>query len=282
MTLGPLTALTRRMALAGTGAMLGAAALKARPARADDHLDKNKVYVQLRGNLDGSDGLWSYSGSYWGKPQGEIARQLFRVDGLSFNGMTLRPDGGVEQKMIECGFWQDPDTGELADDWINPMNGLPCKPVHFKSSQIISFGPDGKWDVPDERRASSRHIEGVIEEPIVNGPVIWSQERLILKSIRPEPEAGSDPLAYTGPIATGTSLATYRADVADLEQDFVPTTMHYQSMGSWYPWMRMGQRAGTCSFELIGRKLPSTDEIPERVMAFLDERRPGFLDDPWA
>jgi hypothetical protein len=57
--------------------------------------------------------LWAYTGAYWGKPQGEIAHQLFRVDGFSFNTVTLREDGGVDQKMIECGFWQDPKTGEL-------------------------------------------------------------------------------------------------------------------------------------------------------------------------
>lgn len=282
MSEGPLTALTRRTALAGTASAISLTALGAKPSRADGHIDKNKLYVQLRGNLDGSDGLWAYSGAYWGKPQGEIARQLFRVDGFSFNTMTLRDDGGVDQKMMECGFWQDPETGELADAWVNPMNGLTCQPKHFKSGQVITFDADGQWEVPDERRAAMRHIEGVIVEPIVNGPVVWSQERLIMKGIRPEPKPDSDPLAYAGPVASNTSLATYRADLADLDKDFVPTTMHFQSIGSWYPWMRMGQRAGVCSFELVGRKLESTTEIPERVMAFLNDRRPGFLEDPWS
>ena len=282
MRITPTRILTRRTALAGGGAGLVGAAFGLGRARADGHLNKNKVYVQLRGNLGGSDGLWAYTGSYWGKPQGEIARELFRVDGLSFNSVILRSDGGVDQKMIECGFWQDPDTGELADDWVNPMNGLQCNPVHFRSSQIISFDPDGQWEVPEERRAAMRHIEGVIEEPIVQGPVIWSQERLIMKFDRPEPEPGDDPLTYAGPIRTGTSLVTYLANVADLDKDFVPTTMHYQSMSSWYPWMRMGQRAGVCSFELSGRKLSRTDEIPARVRAFLEDRQPGFIENPWA
>lgn len=279
MTTGPLTTLTRRAALAGFAATT---ALSLTSARAQNQIDKNKLYVQLRGNLDGSDGLWSYSGAYWGKPQGEIAHQLFRVDGLSYNTVTLREDGGVDQKMIECGFWQHPGTSELADAWTNPMNGLECKPKHFKSSQTLSFDMHGNREFPEDRRAAMRYVEGTIVEPITNGPVIWSQERLITKISRPEPEAGSDPLAYGGPVATGTSLVTYEADIADLDKDFVPTTMHYQSMSSWYPWMRMGQRAGVCSFELVGRKLPSTDEVPSRVRAFLNDRRPGFIDDPWA
>ncbi|MBT4740402.1 MAG: DUF1838 family protein [Rhodospirillaceae bacterium] len=281
MITGPLTTLTRRAALAGATASLGVSAAS-HSVRAQNGFDKNKLYVQLRGNLDGTDGLWSYSGAYWGKPQGEIARQLFRVDGFSFNTMTLREDGGVDQKMIECGFWQHPDTDELADTWTNPMNGLVCEPKHFKSSQTLSFDAEGNWEATDRQRAAMRYFEGVIVEPIVNGPVIWSQERLITKAIRPEPEPGTDPLTFSGPVRTGTSLATYTANIDDLDEGFVPTTMHYQSMGGWYPWMRMGQRAGVCSFELVGRKLPSTDEIPERVVAFLNDRRPGFITDPWA
>ena len=46
--------------------------------------------------------------------------------------------------------------------------------------------------------------------------------------------------------------------------------------------MRMGQRAGVCSFELIGRKLAAKAEIPDRVMTFLNDRQPGFIEDPWA
>jgi hypothetical protein len=272
-------ALTRRATLTGLAATTG---LSMTSAKAQSPIDKNKLYVQLRGNLDGNDGLWSYSGAYWGKPQGEIARQLFRVDGFSFNTMILHEDGGVDQKMIECGFWQHPGTGELADAWTNPMNGLECEPKHFKSSQSLSFDKHGNWELPEDRRAAMRYAEGTIVSPITNGPVIWSQERLITKTSRPEPAAGSDPLVYGGQVSTSTSLVTYKANIADLDKDFVPTTMHYQSMSGWYPWMRMGQKAGICSFELVGLKHPNATEAPERVLAFLNDRRPGFLKDPWA
>ncbi len=261
---------------------MGLLGLSSATTFAQNGINKNKLYVQLRGNLDGTDGLWAYSGAYWGKPQGEIARQLFKVDGLSFNAMTLRADGGVEQKMIECGFWQDPKTGALADNWVNPMNGLACEPKHFKSSQTLSFDANGQWEPPKDSQGPYPYVEGVITDPVIDGPVIWSQERLITKFNRPDPAPDADPLSYGGPVATGTSLVTYSADVDDLDRSFVPTTMHYQSMSGWYPWMRMGQRAGVCSFELFGRKLASTTEVPARVKAFLDDRRPGFLEAPWA
>lgn len=282
MTLRPLTPLTRRTALARGLTSMGLLGLSSAAAFAQSEINKNKLYVQLRGNLDASDGLWAYRGAYWGKPEGEIARRLFRVDGLSFNAMTLRADGGVEQKMIECGFWQDPQTGELADNWVNPINGLDCQPKHFKSSQTLSFDANGQLEAPEGRDGPSPYVEGLITAPVIDGSAIWSQERLLSKFNRPDPSPDADPLTYGGPLAAGASLVTYLADVNDLDSSFVPTTMHYQSMNSWYPWMRMGQRAGMCSFELFGRKLASTAEIPAHVKALLDDRRPGFIDDPWA
>ena len=59
-------------------------------------LGRNETYVALRGNINKSDGIWSYTGSYWGKPDKEIARELFHVDGLSFNSL----------KLLQCYFFQ--------------------------------------------------------------------------------------------------------------------------------------------------------------------------------
>ncbi len=281
MNQGPLTSHSRRHMLAGSAALLTSLALGADKVAADGHINKNELYAKLRGDPKNVDGLWAYSGAYWGKPQGEIAQQLFRVDGYSVNKITMRPDGGIDQHMIECGFWQDPETGELADQWVNPMNGLPCEPRHFRSSQVLSFDANGQVELPADMDPSA-HMEAAITEPVVIGPVIWSQERLLTRFVRPVPEEIEDPLTYGGPVRTGTSLASFQANIADLDRDFVPSTLHYQSMGGFYPWMRMGQRAGTCGFELLGYKLQSPDEIPDRVRGFLEDRQPGFIEDPWA
>jgi len=244
-------------------------------------LGRNETYVALRGNINKSDGIWSYTGSYWGKPDKEIARELFHVDGLSFNSLKLLKDGTIVQKMVECGFWKKPEDGSIADTWTNPLNNLECIPQHFKSSQNITFSPNGRMKKPENLGNNYIHLEGQIREPIKKGSSIWSQERLIVKSIRPEPKENSDPLTYNGPIRTGTSLATYRANINDLSKEFVPSTMHFQSISGWYPWMRMGQRSGVCSFELIGRKIKNISEISNSLKKFLENRRPGFIENPW-
>ena len=249
-------------------------------AREATDLSPNQVYVALRGNLNGDDGIYYYTGTYWGKPSGEIARPLFRVHGIGFNAVIM-DKGRVKQKLIECGFWFHPDTDTLADDWINPMNGLQCKPRHYKSSQEVSFDENGLVERNKDWPSRVLSINGKIKVPIIIGDVIWSQENLITKINQGEPAENSDPLSYTGPVISLNSLATYKAFVSDLYKDFVPSTLHFQSLSPWYPWMRMGQRAGVCSFELIGIKLKNISEIPEDLYKVLRERRPGFIENPW-
>ena len=241
----------------------------------------NEAYVALRGNLNGENSLFYYTGTYWGKPSNETAKPLFKVVGIGFNSLNI-VNGIVSQRLSECGFWFHPGTNSLADDWVNPMNGLKCKPIHYKSSQNVKFNNDGL--VIRDKSLPSRvlSMSGRIMDPVIVGDSLWSQENLIIKIRQPEPDKGNDPLLYTGPVISLNSLATYHSNVVDLKKDFVPSTLHFQSLSPWYPWMRMGQREGVCSFELVGKKLKNVSEIPNRLLVILNKRRPGFLEEPWS
>lgn len=249
-------------------------------AKKINNLSSNQTYVALRSNLNGNNGIFYYIGTYWGKPSNEIARPLFNVQGIGFNNLQIK-EGQVSQKLSECGFWFHTDGKTLADKWVNPMNGLECTPKHYKSSQTVIF--DSKGNVKKDKNLPKRvlSINGNIKKPIIIGNNIWSQENLIIKIRQNEPKIDSDPLMYTGPVISLNSLATYKALVSDLDKDFIPTTLHFQSLSPWYPWMKMGQRAGVCSFELVGVKLRNVSEIPSSLLSILKEKRPGFIDNPW-
>ena len=235
----------------------------------------NEIYARARGGAGDDPGLWWYSGRLWGQPQNDKGTNLFAVEGFSFNRMARRTNGELQQIMEECGFWKDPDSGELLDDWINPLNGLPCKAAHFRSRQDLTFSADGK--VIDAGR-----FEGYLTQPTISGPTLFISE-ILLGAFPSSRKPGEDPLTYGGPVRTTTSLVTYTLDADKVLADnpgFVASTMHFQSMSNWYPWMRMGRTHGHMMFELSGRKLSSLDEIPTDLRGILDERRPGFLAKP--
>jgi hypothetical protein len=136
--------------------------------------------------------------------------------------------------------------------------------------------------VPATSRACGGPFHGHITEASISGANLWISESLHL-SFPTSREQGDDPLTYPGPVRTATSLVTYTLDTdAALAEDagFVASTMNFQSMSSWYPWMRMGQAQGHMMFELFGRKLSSLEEIPPGLRATLNDRQPRFLESP--
>ena len=234
-----------------------------------------KFYARARGGAGDDPGLWWYSGRLWGKPVNDKGTPFFSVEGFSFNRMVRKTNGELRQIMEECGFWKDLDTGEILDDWINPLNGLPCKPGHFRSKQDLTFLPDGNV-------TQGSRFEGHITQPTISGPTLWISE-VLLGAFPGSRKPGEDPLTYSGPVRTATSLATYTLNAGAVLAEnagFVDSTMHFQSMSNWYPWMRMGQVSGHIMFELFGRKLANLDEIPPDLRSVLDERRAGFLENP--
>lgn len=265
----------RQIVGAGLGVLAALPPGLARSALALSHPGSNEIYARARGGAGDDPGMWLYSGRLWGKPINDEATNLFAVEGFSFNRMIRKPNGQLQQIMEECGFWQDPDTREVLDDWINPLNGLACKAGHYRARQDLTFLSDGK--VMD-----GNIFHGHITKATISGPRLWISESLHgTFPNRRKPD--QDPLTYSGPVRTATSLVTYTMDTdAALAEEagYVESTMNFQSMGSWYPWMRMGQDQGQIMFELFGRKVASLDEIPSQLRATLDDRRAGFLDNP--
>jgi hypothetical protein len=262
------------------GAGLGVAAGSIQPgllqaAQGTADLGVNEIYARARGGIGGEPGMWWYSGRLWGKLINDKAVNFFAVEGFSFNRMERMANGGLRQIMEECGFWKDPQSGELLDDWTNPLNGLPCRVSHFRSRQDVSFSPDGKI-------IDAGPYEGRITKAVTSGNVLWISESL-LGAFQANRKPDQDPLTYGGPMRSMMSLATFTSDADTVlanDPGFIPGTLHFQSSSSWYPWMRMGQAQGQISFELFGRKVQSLDEIPDGLRRILDDRRAGFLENP--
>lgn len=267
--------------------MLSAAAASvagAGTAAAADLPNKVKLYQRARGAPQGQIGMMLYSGRLWGKRALQAAVEFYKVEGFSFNRMEMQPDGSLNQHMIEVGFWLDPVTRKPADEWINPLNGLPCKPQHYKSEQKIRFTPTGEalrvGDTPPGMK-----MRGQINDPITFGDYVWIGEDLIVEMVRPPQPVkdGTDLTTVMPAISTATSLVNYtlrRKDLDTPDTKWVPGTMNFQTMGTWYPWMRMGYETGHTMFQLVGTKLQRTEDIPPSLRQLIDERHPGWLQNP--
>lgn len=277
---------TRRDALLSAGGAGLSGAMLRTPAFAaggtydlSDPKDAVTAYARMRGNLDGTPGMWWYRGNMFAKPTNDVAVRVLKIEGFSFNRLARREDGQFDQIMAEAGFFIDPDTDEIADEWVNPLNGRTCEPGHYKSNQTIVVGTQGVSG--SEAAAVPVQFEGIVEAQSHSGRV-WTTENMVTKLPNPRSEA-TDPLSYSGPVITLTSLAAFTGQLADLNNpdlDFMPATLHFQNLAPWMPWMKMGQEPGMTTWQLLGTKVQSTDDMPDRLRRRLDSDYPGWINEP--
>lgn len=277
---------TRRDTVLGMGlAGLAGAALRTPALAASgsyDLSDPNDVisaYARMRGNLDGTPGMWWYRGNMFAKRDNDVAQRVLKIEGFSFNRLVQRADGKFDQIMAEAGFFIDPETDEIQDEWVNPLNGLTCEPQHYKSNQTIVVGTDGVSG--SEAALVPVQFTGSVEAQ-AHGGRVWTTENMVTKLPNPR-SMDEDPLAYSGPVITLTSLASFTGQLADLNNEslaLMPATLHFQNLAPWMPWMKMGQEAGLTTWQLLGTKVASPDTMPTRLSRRLEADYPGWLDDP--
>lgn len=232
-----------------------------------------RTYARMRGAArESALALWWYTGNVWGKRPDAIARLLFKVQGLTFQRLTFTPGGGIEQHMAGRGWYADAGTGQPLETWTNPVTGETVKPPHIGSLARQSISPDGVMAVADPARVDT--FDGTIGGYAENGDTIWMTENFLTRT---------KPDAATGAVGTTSSLSTFtarRADLDDAASDFVPCYLNYQSLGTWPAWMKMGGQAGVLSWQTYGRKVRGPEEAPLALRAWIENRHPGFLGDP--
>jgi hypothetical protein len=70
------------------------------------------------------------------------------------------------------------------------------------------------------------------------------------------------------------------ADLNNPDLDSMPATLHFQNLAPWMPWMKMGQEPGLATWQLLGTKVESTDDMPDRLRRRLESDYPGWLNEP--
>lgn len=257
------------------GAALGIA--RSSFAATDQASSLMRTYARLRGAVKDEPALWWYMGTVWGKPVNDVARPMFLVQGMTFNRTTLKADGSLEQTLTGRGWYADAQTGKPLDLWTNPWTGEKIQPPHIKSLQTQSVAADGTMAAREG--ATIDVFQGRIGEMTTQGDTLWLTENFVARS---KPDA-----ARGGAVNTSSSLSTFTAKVADVANaklDFVPCYLNYQSLGSWPAWMKMdaveAARGGSLSWQTRGHKIRGSEAGPADLRAWINERWPGFLDNP--
>ena len=276
--------LTRRGAVLGLGtlAVSGAATSVAQAVRSAPRAERSSAderlaqFIRLRTSPDGSPVIWSYSGVLIGKPDGQLARPLVRIDGMSFTYARPQASGAYEWQLDEVGYYCDLESGAVLEHWTNPFTGAEVRPAHYRSPQTMQFTPQGVR--PGRPLPPGVEFRGEITTLAEVAGIIAMTEDLYVRV----PGIPSDGAKPARPERISSSLATFTARAADLHlpaSRWVDCQLSYTTMNSFAAWLAMDGTSGLQNMRLVGRKCRRTDR--SAVPAWLRERialdHPTFL-----
>lgn len=243
-----------------SAAMLGSTA-GAAPAVAapDGTLDTLQTHVRMRSHPDGRATYWSYAGTFYGQISGQRTVPLLAIEGISINRCAPAGEGAYAYSLREAGWFKDLASGQVLEEWLNPLTDRKVAPKHYYSPQQLRFTAAAVEPVL-AKPMPGLEWTGYLGAPATFAGSVWSSEELLVRTTN----------ATTGAARVQTSLLTLHAAAADLRKPssrFVPATMAYQTLASWVPWMDMREIPGVISWRLYGRKVATVAELPPGIVA---------------
>lgn len=236
-------------------------------------------FVRMRTSPDGKPVMWVYGGVLLVKVEGQAARPLVGVGGMSFTRAIEESPGVYLWQLDEVGYYRDLATGKVLDTFLNPLNGKEVRPANYRSpqrmvyrdSQVTTRDPVPPGTVFDGRITRLADVGGVTamtEDLYVSVPAQAAQEG---KPARPARHLAS--------------LATFTARASDVDNNsrrWIDCRLSYATMNSFAPWLQMSDVPGVQNMRLSGRKcrLFEAGVIPDWLRGRIASDHPQYFDEP--
>ena len=222
---------------------------------------------------DGKVVTFYWKGVTYSRVPGEPDRQLFKVEGMNTRHCGPLPGSKnkAEFRLIsrEILLYEDPVTGEVLRNWVNPWTGKTVEVLHVANDPVngnyTAVGRDGK------------PINLAFE---VLGNQWWLTTGVPLFYTNP---LAGDYQRYVGGTYHVSELFNFFGTVDDLgsrKQDSASTAVSWQRISGWLPWMEMGDRAGLLYFHTAGRKLSKWDDLSSTMKAEIASTYPAYREPP--
>jgi len=265
----------RRACLRWMGAAAAAAACSSWPAAAETlpgPSGRLRDFLLMRGALDERLVIGTISGQYYSVIDEELT-PLFGVLGATFTRWRRLPDGGLRCVSFEHACYTDLDSGQVIEDWRNPLNGAICKvPTHTSSATARRLLPD----------LSFRNEKALPAGMSLEAKVVSMQEEagelVIVERVRsavPRP-APARTYRYSELVTLRASLTSLR----DPNAKRVPCSNAFTNVSGWRPWMQMGDQSGHLMAQGVGRYGAEFDSLPAAWLEATRRLKPDWLADP--
>ncbi|MCS6948101.1 MAG: DUF1838 domain-containing protein [Steroidobacteraceae bacterium] len=207
------------------------------------------AYARLQGDLDfGKQKYFWFKGYVMAVEPNKKIVDLLGAAGFGAIRLLPGPDGAIRRLCREIILYTDLKSGEVLDEWRNPLSGETVKVVHV-ANDPFNYLIEEHFPAPPK-------FGGLNEEAPPKVPFIlpWYQhgDQLAMEvhihlaypsALQPD----RWPRESAGPIAQVSEFFSHHVSVADM-QNPKKTALYYHGSWNritpWLPWMLMGMRPG--------------------------------------
>jgi hypothetical protein len=245
------------------------------------------AYARIQGDLDfGKQKYFWFKGYVYAVEPMRKVVNLVGASGFGVIRLAQGPDGAIRRMCREIIVYTDLKTGEVLEEWSNPLTSETVKVVHVDNDPFnylieeffpappqfggLNQGPPPPrvpfilpWHQHGDMAAMEIHIH--LAYPSALQPDKWPRES-------------------AGPIAQVSEFFAHHVKVADL-QDPKKTTLDYTGTWNritpWLPWMLMGQRPGQCQYACFMGTTRDLEAVLSRpVLDYAQKHYAKYFDAP--
>lgn len=227
------------------------------------------AYARIQGDLDfGKQKYFWFKGYLMAVEPNKKIVDLMGTSGFGAIRLAQGPDGAIRRMCREIIVYTDLRSGEVLDDWKNPLSGETVKAVHVDNDpfnyliedhfpQPPSFGGLNKEAPPKIPFILPWYQHGDMAEMEIHIHLAYPN------ALQPD----KWPRESSGPIVQVSEFFAHHIKVADLQNPKLTSldyTGTWNRVTPWLPWMLMGQRPGFCQYACFMGTTPDLEQVLSR------------------
>lgn len=244
-------------------------------------------YARIQGDLDSSKQkyFW-FKGYVSGVRPGKKIEDLVGALGFGAIRLVRRPDGSIERLCREIILYTDLRTGDVIEEWDNPLTGERVRVVHVDNDPF-NYLIEPFFPLPPKFGGLNT------EEPPPRVPFIlpwyqhgpWLDMEIHIHLAYPNAlQPDKWPRESSGPIAQVSEYFAHHIRAEDMQNEKL-TTVDYQGVWNrttpWLPWMLMGQEPGLCQYNCFMGPTSDLEEIFSRnVLDYAEKHYAKYFSAP--
>lgn len=264
----------RREVLGGAiGAMAVGSFIQAGAASMAAPVDEIELYRKLHLRTD--DGLifWWLQGPKIGQV-GATLTPLYTSMVGTIQRIRHLPAGEFEVTQLEMILFFDVEGKSPIDEWKNPYTDEVI-PLQFApvGPTVIRYRADNTRVLPTEIGGTPLEATATIHPSVIVGDDVFQRDESVARVFTPgrtKPFEVNDIAVYHGSLR----------NLTDSNVTFGEATVFFAEVTGWQRWMRMGDRPGSLTSRLVGRKVRQFADLPAVWRVRLAELAPALANDP--